>query len=251
MDNIEKFTNKVDNYVKYRPGYPQEFIDYLSNELGFSNSSVSADIGAGTGILTRSVAKIVKTLYAVEPNNKMRSACEKGCKNYKNVISINGSAEETTLQDNSIDFITVAQAFHWFDKLNCLKEFKRILKPENKVVLVWNRKAADDPFVRKSSELYKKYCPDYKGIAGNSDLSPEHYNDFFKNKTCDYRIFDNDLLLSLDNYIGGVLSASYALQESDPNYKEFTDKLMELFHKYSKQEKLLLNNKTHSYAGQV
>ena len=251
MDNKERFTKKVNNYVKYRPTYPQELIDYLFTDLGFSNNSIIADIGAGTGILTRLLADRVKTLYAIEPNKNMREACKKSCKNFKNVITIDGSAEDTTLMDNSIDFITVAQAFHWFDEINCLKEFKRILKPENNVVLIWNRKDNEDPSVQENSELCKKYCPDFKEVAGNSKISPDNYKDLFKNKICKYKVFDNDLILTLESYIGGTLSSSYAPLGNDPNYQDFIDELTALFHKYSNQGKLLVKSKTHSYAGQI
>ena len=128
MNNKERFTNKVGNYLKYRPSYPQEFIDYLVSEVGLSRSSVAADIGAGTGILTRLLADKVKTIYAVEPNLKMRTACENYCDMVENFVAIDGSAEDTTLANNSVDFISVAQAFHWFDRTKTKLEFQRILK---------------------------------------------------------------------------------------------------------------------------
>jgi len=116
MDSKDKLTNKVNEYIKYRPSYPKEFIDYIINEVGISSKSTVADIGAGTGILTKQLGDRVKRIYAVEPNTNMRTACQEYCSDLKNVISIDGSAEDTGLENNSVDFITVAQAFHWFDR---------------------------------------------------------------------------------------------------------------------------------------
>ncbi len=112
----DKFTDKVIDYLKYRPTYAQEFIDYLINNVGLSKNSVVADIGAGIGILTKQLGDKVKTIFAVEPNLNMCSTCKQYCGSMKNFMAINGSAEDTGLNDNSIDFITVAQAFHWFDR---------------------------------------------------------------------------------------------------------------------------------------
>lgn len=138
MDSKDKFTNKVEEYIKYRPSYPKEFIDYLFNEVGISSDSIVADIGAGTGILTKQFGDKVRTIFAVEPNLNMRTACQEYCSHLQNMVLIDGSAEDTGLEDGSVNFITVAQAFHWFDRDKCKMEFKRILKANGKVVLVWN-----------------------------------------------------------------------------------------------------------------
>jgi precorrin-6B methylase 2 len=251
MNNKDKFTNKAEKYAKYRPIYPPKFIEYLFTELGFTNNSIVADIGAGTGILSKLLAEKVKTIYAVEPNTDMRNTCKESCKKFKNIITINGSAEDTTLPDNSIDCITIAQAFHWFDKTKCMKEFKRILKTNNKVVLLWNRKEIQNPFVKENDDLCRKYCPDFKGVAGNSNFSPEYYKVFFKNKNCEYKIFDNDIICTLETYVGVSLSTSYSPSKNDPIYQNYIDELTALFHKYNYQGKLFVKNKTHSYAGQV
>lgn len=250
MDSKEKFTRKVSDYVKYRPKYPSEFINYLVDEVGVSGSVV-ADIGAGTGILTKLLAPKVKEIYAVEPNLNMRLACERYCEEFENFVAVDGSAENTSLFDKSVDFITVAQAFHWFDKNKTKIEFQRILKTKGKVILVWNSRVAENVFIKENDELCRRVCLEFNGFSGGSDTSPESYGDFFKNGYCDYRVFDNDRLLTLEAYIGGSLSASYAPTESDENYKEFIDGLKDLFNKYSINGNLLLPNKTHSYVGEI
>lgn len=108
------------------------YIDYLAQEVGLSKNSIVADVGAGTGILTKLLASEVRMVYAIEPNMIMRKACENHCSEYKNIITVDGCAEETTLTDSSVDFITAAQAFHWFDRQKAKIEFRSILKPNNK-----------------------------------------------------------------------------------------------------------------------
>lgn len=248
MDNTGKFTNKADNYVKYRPTYPKEFIDYLSSEVGFGKDSVVADIGAGTGILTKLLLDRAKSVYAVEPNLHMRQAGEKYCSEYKNFTAVDGTAEETSLPDKSVDFITAAQAFHWFDRDKAGLEFRRILKSGGKVVLVWNSRISSSEFIMENDELCRRICPNFNGFSGGTDEDGTIF-DFFRDGKCDCRIFNNDRQLSLEEYIGGSLSASYAPFEGEPNYNTFVEGLTKLFEKYSSGGKLLMPNNTRSYAG--
>jgi ubiquinone/menaquinone biosynthesis C-methylase UbiE len=250
MNTKDKFSTKVNNYSKYRPSYPDKFIEYLIQEVGLNKDSIVADIGAGTGRLTRLLAEKVKTVLAIEPNLNMRQACLEYCRQSTNVIPVDGSAESTTLADSSVDFITVAQAFHWFDKEKSKSEFGRILKPGGKVTLVWN-KPPETQFGKDIDALYHLLCPDYKGRAGGSELTSDAYQDFFKKRCCDYRVFDNSSESSLANYLGGSLSASYAPSESDANYAKFVAGVTRLFQKYQTNGKLLVNNQTHSYTGLV
>jgi len=129
-NSTTRFSNKVENYIKYRPHYPKAVIDYLKSENILKNDSVIADIGSGTGISAEMFLKNGSTVYGVEPNKEMREAAERLMSNYKNFISVNGTAEVTSLGIHSIDLIVAAQAFHWFDLDKTKAEFKRILKPK-------------------------------------------------------------------------------------------------------------------------
>ena len=252
MNPREKFTNKVDDYVKYRPNYPKELIDYLTNELGMSKDSTVADVGAGTGILTKLLADKVKTIYAVEPNLNMRTACEIYCADFKSFVAIDGGAEDTNLQDKSVDFITVAQAFHWFDREKTKVEFQRVLKPGGKVILVWNRKLYGTELVQENDRLCKRLCPEFKGFGGGFETRPENYSDFFKNGLCEYKIFDNDMTFySLESFIGQALSHSALPSKGDANYQEFIDGMGEIFNKYSQKGILTMPSKTHGYIGEI
>src|SRR5687767_14690128 len=128
-ESTHRFADRVDNYIKYRPHYPQEMFDFLSAEKIISENSVVADIGSGTGISSEPFLKMDMEVYAVEPNKEMREAAEKLLGHHQKFHSVNASAEKTELKDQSIDVIVAGQAFHWFDKEACKTEFKRILKP--------------------------------------------------------------------------------------------------------------------------
>ena len=250
MDNREKFTNKVGDYVKYRPSYPEELIDYLINQAGLSQNSVIADIGAGTGKLTKLLGDKVSKVFAVEPNLNMRLACEQYCQDFSSIAAIDGDAENTTLSNHSVDFITVAQAFHWFDRQKTKLEFQRILKTRGKVILIWNSKISESEVVKENDELCRRLCPEFGSVSGGRADGQEVYKDFFTNG-CEYRVFDNNSLLTLEGYIGVSLSTSYAPLVTNENYEVFIEGLTQIFNRYSCNGKLLLPMKTHCYVGEV
>ena len=248
---IEKFTGKALIYEKYRPTYPKAFIDYLYADEGFSDQSVIADIGSGTGILSKQLLEMGSHVIGVEPNNEMRQLAEKKCSSYVNYSSVNGAAEHTTLPDNSVNFITVAQAFHWFDAKRFYIECQRILKNNGKVVLVWNSRNTNDEITKESERICEQCCPEFKGFSGGMEENSEEIISFFKDGHCEVKTFDNNVLSDLDHFIGRFLSSSFAPKENEPNYKRFVDGLTELFMKYSDNGVLTITHTTRSYAGNV
>ncbi|MBN2544988.1 MAG: class I SAM-dependent methyltransferase [Spirochaetes bacterium] len=251
MDNRDKFTDKAILYAKYRPSYPQEFIDYLYDKTGMNKDSIVADIGAGTGILTKLLSGKVKKIYAVEPNQDMLMECKKYLKGTKNISCIDASAENTTLPDSLVDFVTVAQAFHWFDKEKAKSEFRRILKTGGKAIIIWNNKPIENDFLKENSVILKKYCTEFKGFTGGVDTKQSLLSDFFKNSFYDYKIFENNKKLNLEEFIGGILSASYSLSEGNLNYDLYISELTGVFNKYSINGILKMKLKTHCYIGEL
>ena len=165
--NEEKFTGKADIYKKFRSSYPRELIEYLYSEMGFCKASVIADIGSGTGIFSRLLLEKGSQVYCVEPNDDMRRVAENDLGDidgFKNFISIKAPAENSGLQEGSIDFVTSAQAFHWFDIGLFKSECRRILKSDGKVVLVWNIRDYESELIKKDYILRKKYCTNTKGL---------------------------------------------------------------------------------------
>jgi SAM-dependent methyltransferase len=251
MDGREKFTGKADEYRKYRPDYPQSFIHYLRESLGMGRDSIVADVGAGTGILTRQLGEHVQQILAVEPNPEMRAACETYCRDLINFTAVDGSAEDSGLPEGSVDLITVAQAFHWFDQGRAKREFQRILKPAGRAVLVWNRREPESELIQAIGAVCSRTCPGFNGFSGGMAIRPDAYAGFFAEGRCDYQVFDNHRLLTRDSFIGGNLSASYAPTARDGNYQPFIQALAELFDRYSDSGRLLWPIRTHSFAGRV
>ncbi len=180
--NEKKFDKMGEIYAQYRPSYPIEFINYLHNDIGINDGSIVADIGSGTGKLTKLLLTLGCKTYAVEPNSDMRAVAEREMNSFSNFVSINGTAEKTELPNQSINFITVAQAFHWFDAFLFKKECKRITAKNAKVVLVWNSRNPNAENVIECDKINRKYCPNFTGFSGGSmGLGNEdHFNNFFE-----------------------------------------------------------------------
>ncbi len=163
QDATKRFSSRVDDYVRCRPGYPAEIIELLKKECGLTSDSVIADIASGTGIFTRKLLENGSRVFGVEPNDEMRRAGERFLADYPRFISIAGTAEATTLPDHSVDLVTAAQAAHWFDRENARREFIRVLKPGAWLVLVWNDRRMDSTeFQREYEQLLRTYGRDYE-----------------------------------------------------------------------------------------
>jgi SAM-dependent methyltransferase len=252
-DNTVRFTGKADSYDKYRPSYPKEFLDFLYGEAGFSAESKIADIGAGTGKLTELLLKRGSFVYAVEPNPDMHEKLIENFNGLGNFAAVSAPAENTTLPGSSVDFITVAQAFHWFDAVKFKAECQRILKPGGKAVLVWNSRDDESEVVKAYDELCFKLCPDFTGPSNGRRGVEEPVNciEFFKNGEFKFNVFDNIIPLTFDNFIGAFTSASYAPNEEDEDFPPVEAALTELFDKYKKNGILKMPFYTISYLGYV
>ena len=178
-DSKQRFSNRVADYVRYRPGYPSAVREILRTECGLKSGYVIADIGSGTGFLSELFLKNGNRVFGVEPNEAMRQAGEEYLASYDGFASINGSAESTTLDDLSVNFVTAGQAFHWFDQNRARTEFVRILKPAGWVVVIWNERLTDTtPFLRDYESLLRKFGTDYASVK-ESYPSEQHMRDFF------------------------------------------------------------------------
>ncbi|MFN2501175.1 MAG: class I SAM-dependent methyltransferase, partial [Pyrinomonadaceae bacterium] len=136
-DTVQRFSDRVSNYVKYRPDYPREIIAFLSENCGLTPDSVIADVGCGPGTSSRMFLENGNKVFGVEPNNAMRAAAIEQLSHYPDFHAVNGTSDRTTLADNSIDLIVAAQVFHWLDPQTTRPEFTRILKPGGHIVLIW------------------------------------------------------------------------------------------------------------------
>lgn len=248
MKNSELFSGRAENYREGRPSYPAEMLSYLYCECGFNENSVIADIGSGTGKLSKLLLERGSTVYCIEPNEDMRLVAEKELSVFDGFISVDGNAESTGLNDNSVDFITVAQAFHWFNPNTFRLECNRILKDNSKILLVWNSRDMTSPFNKESYEIYAKYCPRFKGFHGGVEVDDMRFLNFFDGEY-KHIAFDNPLPINKDKFVKRSLSASYSLQGGDKGFNEYIKALEELFDNYSADGYITMDNKTDLYIG--
>ncbi len=250
MNNTKKFSGKAGDYSAGRPAYAQSLIDMLYAKQGFSAQSVIADIGCGTGIFARQLLERGSYVFGVEPNDEMRLAAEKSLAEFKKFRAVNGTAENTTLADNSVDFVTSAQAFHWFDGVAFKAECNRILRPGGKVFLIWNTRDTAAKINRLCEEVFSKFCPDFKGFSGGLKKDDERISEFFDGKFS-YEEFANPLAYDREKFIHRSLSGSYSLTENNEKYGDYLQELYRLFDGNCESGVLLIPNKTVVYYGDI
>jgi ubiquinone/menaquinone biosynthesis C-methylase UbiE len=251
MKSSEKFTDKADVYAKYRPSYPNEYIKYLLTATSLKEGDIVADIGSGTGIFSRLLLERGLTVIGVEPNDEMRVKAEQSLNKNVRFTSVKGAAEVTTLKDKSVNLVTVAQAFHWFDTEKFKLECKRILKEGSMVALVWNSRDGSSELNKESAEICQKHCPNFNGFSGGMGENQEVFQQFFKDGRFEFKSFQNYLEFDFDGFLGRYLSASYSPKRADSEYGPFISSLTKLFEKYSKGGKIVIPNVTRSYLGKV
>ena len=245
LDPKVRFSSRVENYIRYRPKYPQEIITFLKEKAILFDDTIIADVGSGTGILSELFLKNGNVVYGIEPNVDMRKAGEKLLEKYENFFSIEGSAESTGLDKKSIDLITAGQAFHWFDIDKTKLEFKRILKTNSYVVLIWNnRKKEGNNFSHEYENLVSKYGVDYKEVRKQESTVSKFYN-------YEMKIFYNYQVSDFKGFKGRFLSASYIPLENDPIFPKMISELEEIFSKYEKNGTIKLEYDTEVYYGQL
>jgi SAM-dependent methyltransferase len=250
-DPTLRFSSRAENYVQYRPRYPKEVIETLRQECELAPFSLVADIGSGTGALTELFLQNGNLVYAVEPNREMRETAEKLLRMHPGFRSIAGRAEATTLEDASLDFAVVGQAFHWFDVASARREFLRILKPSGWAVIVWNEREFDKtPFLRAYDQLLQRYAPEYarekhKGVYDNA------LKDFYGSAGLMERAFNYRQELSLEGVQGRMLSASYTPEPGHPNHEPLMAELAKAFQAYQIDGRVTLEYITRMYYGRL
>jgi ubiquinone/menaquinone biosynthesis C-methylase UbiE len=245
-----RFSDRVENYVRYRPGYPPEVLDLLRTECELQPSHLIADIASGTGVFTRLLLENGNSVFAVEPNTEMREAGVHELESYDRLVSVAGTAEETTLRSASVDFVTAAQAAHWFDLPRARAEFARILKPEGWCVLIWNeRRTATTPFLRDYEQLLLTYGTDYKEVRHERTTALIHQ--FFAPALCQERVFSLCQQFDHDGTAGRLLSSSYAPLEGHPSHAPMMRELERIFRAHAVDDKVGFEYNTRVYYGHL
>lgn len=246
MNTVERFSNRVANYVKYRPGYPREVVGHLAAKCGLTPDSVIADVGCGPGQSSWMFLDNGNRVIGVEPNDAMRAAAKEILGGFENFTIIDGTSENTTLPDESADFIVAAQAFHWFEPEKTRREFRRILKPGGRIVLIWNERQLDTtPFLVEYEQLLLKYATDYAKVR-HENVDALKIGDFFQGEYGSVFI-ENVQIHDFEGLKGRMFSASYMPGEDDAMAGPLTDELRELFAKHAESGKIKIIYETRVY----
>lgn len=249
MDTLNRFSNRVENYIKFRPDYPAGIITYLKQHNLLTESTIIADIGSGTGISSELFLKEGNRVFGIEPNKEMREAAERLLNKYENFKSINATAENTTLENNSIDIIIAGQAFHWFDKQKSKAEFKRILKPNGNVILMWNDRRTDSTdFLKAYEDFIKMFATDYNEV-NHKNIDEAVFNDFFGKGNYTLKSFINYQNFDLDGLKGRILSSSYMPAEDHKDFDFMMSALKKIFTRFQENGKVTIEYDTNIYYG--
>lgn len=244
----ERFSNRVENYIRYRPSYPGEMVDLIETEAGLSPESVIADIGSGTGISSELFLKRGYHVTGVEPNGPMRQAAERLLAEYPQFRSVDGNARATTLPDGSVDLVIAAQAFHWFEGEDTRAEFTRILKPGGKVALIWNERRIDStPFLRDYEALLNRFGTDYADIR-HENIGPESMRRFFPAGYTVHTFFYQQRF-SREALEGRLLSSSYTPSPGHPDHEPMIAELRRLHDLHATDGMVEVDYDTRVYLG--
>jgi SAM-dependent methyltransferase len=245
-----RFSDRVENYVRYRPGYPPEAWQAIKRECGLAPEHVIADIASGTGIWTRTVLENGNRVFGVEPNPAMRQAGERLLATFPNFTGVAGTAEASTLPDQSVDLVTAAQAAHWFDRARARAEFVRILKPGGWLVLLWNERLTDSTaFLRDYEQLLLTYATDYEDVRHEKTTDAVH--EFFDPAPFQERTFPMRQEFDYAGIEGRLLSSSYAPGPEHPQHAPMLRDLRRIFETNAAAGQVAFDYKTRLYFGQL
>ncbi len=243
----DRFSNRVADYVRYRPGYPSGMLNILQDLAALPPCAKVADIGSGTGISAALFLDAGYKVFAVEPNADMRHAAESQLGANPHFHSIAAPAEATTLPDQSMNLVLSAQAFHWFDVAQARAEFSRILIPGGSIALIWNVRQTDStPFLRDYETLLKTYATDY-ALVRHENINDTILRSFFTEGTYQKRTLPNAQHFDFPGLCGRLLSSSYAPAEGQPGHAPMLTELRRIFdtHQSGGQVDILYDTEIH------
>jgi SAM-dependent methyltransferase len=250
MKTVERFSNRVENYVKYRPTYPAQILNLFRGKMNLQNDSIIADIGSGTGISAKLFLENGNTVFGIEPNEVMREAAEIFLQDFPNFKSVNGMAENTNLENESVDFVVAAQAFHWFDREKTREEFKRILRDKGFIALMWNeRQLNSTEFLRDYERLLIEFGTDYETVR-HENITKETLQDFFQTDF-EQKTFSNVQAVDFEGLKGRMLSSSYIPTKENPRFAEMLENLEMLFAEHHENDRIEILYDTNIFYGQI
>lgn len=250
-DPRKRFSTRVQNYVRYRPGYPDAVVDAIADRCGDVESSRVADIGSGTGIFSSLLVRRGFRVYGVEPNAEMRAAAETLMADEERFTSVDGSAEDTTLPDSSVDIVTAAQAFHWFSGEATRAEWSRVLRPGGLIALVWNvRNVEASDFMRGYETLLRELGTDYAEVS-HDGVDDARLVALFGNGAFERLTFPNAQTFDFVGLVGRLESASYAPDAGHPNHEPMMKRLRQIFDESQSKGTVAFEYETRLFIGPI
>jgi SAM-dependent methyltransferase len=250
MRPTERFSGRAEAYARYRPGYPPSALELLSARCGLKAGTSVADVGSGTGLLSTALLARGARVYAVEPNDHMRTAAEEQLRGTPGFHSVNGSAEATSLTSASIDLWVAGQAFHWFEVGPARREALRIVRPGAWGALLWNeRPPAPGPFLSAYDALLRRYAPEYEKIVASRADEPS-MRTFLGGRMEEAR-FPNQQVFDFEGLRGRLMSSSYAPEPGDPAHAPLLAALRQLFDEHQRDGRIVFPYQTLVYFGQL
>ncbi|MGB0372876.1 MAG: class I SAM-dependent methyltransferase [Opitutales bacterium] len=248
-DSTSRFSDRVENYIKYRPSYPRAVVDYLLESERLTRASVTADIGSGTGKLSEIFLEKDFPIIGVEPNREMREAGESLLARYNKFESMDGTAETTGLPRDSCDLIICGQAFHWFNIPQARQEWQRILAPGGSVVLIWNERDTHSSFLSDYEQFLHVHAKSYSEV-NHRNIETSTIKTFFAPGPLEIREFPNHQFFDFPSLLGRYMSSSYAYTARDPEFEEAMKSLRELFDIHQVNDRVRFEYQTRVYCGQ-
>lgn len=250
LDSTRRFSSRVEDYVRYRPSYPEGIVPLLERECGLKPEARVADIGSGTGLFAALFLRFGCEVFGVEPNADMRLAGQRLLAAEPRFHSIDGRAEATGLTAAGVDLVTAGQAFHWFDLPAARAEFHRILKPSGWVVLAWNERLVEGRFLEEYEALLHRYGPEY-GRIDHRRMDAGVMDDFFGPENWRLTGFPNEQRFDLAGLLGRLHSSSYAPPAGSEAYSRINEDIARLFEECQQDGLVAFRYETKVYYGQL
>ena len=246
QDARQRFTHRVRDYADGRPGYPARVVTVLREQCGLRPGAVVADVGCGTGLLARVFVEAGDVVIGIEPNAEMRSAAAAVFAGEPRFRIVAASAEETGLEDASVDAVVAGQAAHWFDASAAAREFARILRPGGCIALIWNdRHLEATPFLVE----YEALIHDYADARPFLHIDPERVRTLFGAIEPVCTEIDNVQSLDLAALRARVFSSSYMPMRDDPVAREIDRRIEALFERHQQDGRVQMLYRTRIWHG--
>ena len=250
MDPTARFSKRAEDYARARPSYPAAVIEVLQRECGLTPRATVADIGCGTGLLAKLFCDFGNTVIGVEPNADMREAAREYLASYPKFTIVNGRAETTSLPERSVDFIAAGQSAHWFEARATQSEFRRILRPDGWLALVWNdRRYGPAPFMVAYEELTQRFAREYAHVKALWDH--QRLGELFGSENYRQASFEHLQRLDCEGLIRRILSASYMPGRDDAGFPSMMHAIRKLFEKYEQQGIVVVEYDTRVFYGRL